>query len=54
MSVAGLCAICERKEARFSCNRCGSVVCEDHYVERRGICSTCGSDMEGSDHSAIW
>lgn len=43
MSVAGLCGICEAARAVGSCDRCGTVVCRDHYVEEHGICTVCAS-----------
>lgn len=55
MSVSGLCQICESAEARDTCERCGRVVCAQHYDEAFGLCLECsegadtGSDTGGGD-----
>ncbi|MFB6113114.1 MAG: hypothetical protein ABEJ58_03295 [Halodesulfurarchaeum sp.] len=41
MSVAGLCQVCESAEARFSCTRCGQLVCEEHFDQELGLCLEC-------------
>ncbi|MFC7136583.1 hypothetical protein [Halobaculum litoreum] len=43
MSVTGLCQVCERAAATASCDRCGAVVCADHYDRDRGLCADCGA-----------
>jgi len=43
MSVEGLCQICEAERARYGCNRCGAVVCEDHYDRETGLCTNCAA-----------
>jgi len=45
MSVTGLCQICEAAEARFVCERCGSLVCTEHYDEELGYCATCAAEV---------
>lgn len=46
MSVAGLCQVCEHARADHQCDRCGSLVCEDHYEAERGLCVTCSPGSE--------
>ncbi|MFC7071317.1 hypothetical protein [Halobaculum lipolyticum] len=41
MSRSGLCQVCERAEATASCDRCGALVCGDHYDRERGVCADC-------------
>jgi hypothetical protein len=41
MSVSGLCSVCETREARYSCENCGALVCQAHYQESRGVCADC-------------
>lgn len=63
MSVSGLCQICEVREARFTCDNCGAVVCEEHYDRENGFCADCVrllrtdedgrlEDVDGSDDVA--
>lgn len=49
MSVTGLCQICSSEEAEESCQLCGQLVCERHYVEALGLCVECAAD-DGDDH----
>ncbi|MFB6078800.1 MAG: hypothetical protein ABEJ80_07480 [Halarchaeum sp.] len=44
MSVTGLCQICEAREARFACERCGAVVCQEHYDADLGLCQSCATE----------
>jgi len=41
MSVSGLCGICETAEATHRCDRCGNVVCDDHFDATTGYCTDC-------------
>ncbi|MFB6134727.1 MAG: zinc finger HIT domain-containing protein [Halanaeroarchaeum sp.] len=51
MSVEGLCHVCERGPARYACERCGSLVCENHYDRETGLCSGCAqSSKQPPDH----
>ena len=44
MSVTGLCQVCEAAEARFSCGRCGRLVCPDHHDRDTGLCLECARE----------
>lgn len=46
MSVTGVCSVCGTAEANRACDRCGNVVCEDHY-DRRGVCTECAAELSG-------
>lgn len=48
MSVAGLCGICERDEATYVCDRCGTPVCDAHYDKSIGLCTNCASEVRAS------
>lgn len=51
MSVSGLCEICGQGEAAHGCDRCGALVCEDHYDETLGLCVECAAEVSpGSGH----
>jgi len=41
MSVEGLCQICENAPATFACDRCGALVCADHYDREGSLCLEC-------------
>jgi hypothetical protein len=45
MSVAGLCEICESETVEDSCDRCGRLVCADHYDRTRGLCTDCLAEI---------
>jgi hypothetical protein len=47
MSVTGLCQLCERGQAQFACDRCGTVVCDDHYDSATGLCTECAQEVRG-------
>lgn len=47
MSVTGLCQVCQAAEARFSCGRCGSLVCGDHHDRSTGYCVECAKESKG-------
>lgn len=55
MSVSGLCQVCEAAEARFSCGRCGRLVCGDHYDRETGLCLECAreSGLGGPDDDPL-
>ena len=41
MSVAGRCEICGAGEVEDGCDRCGRLVCPDHFDEPTGLCTEC-------------
>lgn len=55
MSVTGLCQICEQNEAEHSCPNCGTLACEDHWDDPRGLCAKCAATIErsGRDEGAV-
>lgn len=55
MSVTGICQICEQDEAEHSCPNCGTLACEDHWDEAKGLCARCASTVErgGRDEGAV-
>lgn len=44
MSVSGLCEICEAATIEDQCDRCGRLVCEDHYDRETGLCTDCAAE----------
>lgn len=44
MSVSGLCEICEADTIEDQCDRCGKLVCEDHYDRETGLCTDCAAE----------
>lgn len=49
MSVSGLCSVCEAAPARHACERCGALVCDDHYVASLALCTECARAVRGQD-----
>lgn len=47
MSVSGLCEVCERREVVDGCDRCGRLVCEEHFERRHGMCTECFAEVGG-------
>lgn len=48
MSASSPCEICGTPDVEFSCTRCASLVCDDHYVPESGLCVECQSEVGGS------
>lgn len=44
MSVSGLCELCESGSVEDGCERCGRLVCSEHYDEPTGFCTACVSE----------
>ena len=42
-----LCEICGMKTAKFVCQKCGLLVCEDHFDQRTGLCVRCLEEAMG-------
>jgi hypothetical protein len=47
MSVAGFCEICQQPDVEFTCDRCGNLVCEDHFDASVGYCVQCAAELGG-------
>ncbi|WP_135663840.1 zinc finger HIT domain-containing protein [Halorhabdus rudnickae] len=47
MSATGLCAVCGEGNAEYTCDRCGSLVCERHYEPSLGYCVECAGEVGG-------
>ena len=45
MSTTGLCAICDAPDADRVCDRCGQLVCDDHFDDAVGYCVECASEL---------
>lgn len=45
MSTTGLCAVCDAPDADQLCDRCGRLVCDDHFDENAGYCVSCASEL---------
>lgn len=41
MEMAGLCSICGRPGAMYTCHLCGRMVCPQHYDAAHGVCTAC-------------
>lgn len=41
MSVAGRCEICGSEPVEDGCDRCGRLVCIDHFDVETGLCTAC-------------
>jgi hypothetical protein len=49
MSVSGLCEICQTPDVDYTCDRCGKLVCDDHFDETIGYCSDCAAELRRGD-----
>ncbi|PSP32596.1 hypothetical protein BRC64_06285 [Halobacteriales archaeon QH_10_67_22] len=47
MSVSGLCEVCQQPDVDHSCDRCGRLVCDDHFDEHAGFCVECTAELGG-------
>ncbi len=47
MSVASPCDICGSANANHACDRCGQLVCSDHFEESLGFCVECAAEVAG-------
>lgn len=46
MSVEGLCGICGSAPADRQCDRCGTLVCADHFALTDGVCADCATELK--------
>jgi len=49
MSVTGQCAVCLAGPVEHTCDRCGGLVCADHFDEPTGLCVDCAAETRGGD-----
>ena len=45
MSVSGLCEICQTPDVDHTCDRCGQLVCDEHFDETVGFCVECAVEV---------
>ena len=45
MSVASLCELCQSERVIDGCERCGRLVCADHYDRETGLCTDCLAEV---------
>ena len=45
MSVSGLCAVCNAPDVEHTCDRCGSLVCDEHWDGETGLCVECAAEV---------
>lgn len=46
MSVSGTCELCMEREAQWGCDRCGKLVCSEHYDRDTGYCTECAAEIK--------
>ncbi|MXV62217.1 hypothetical protein GS429_09115 [Natronorubrum sp. JWXQ-INN-674] len=51
MSVSGLCQICESRPAQERCANCGTLACDGHYEEGKGLCVECAAQADPTQPS---
>lgn len=49
MNVSSPCELCGDLAVEHSCDRCGSLVCEDHFSSDTGLCVECQTQVGGVD-----
>lgn len=52
MNVSSPCELCNRADVRGSCDRCGRLVCGEHFEEDLGLCVECVAEV-GGDREAV-
>lgn len=48
MSTSGLCEICQTPDVDHTCDRCGQLVCDEHFDETLGFCVECAAKIDDS------
>ncbi|MEF8812567.1 MAG: hypothetical protein V5A55_01955 [Halovenus sp.] len=43
MSVSSPCELCGQGSVEHTCDRCGRLVCDEHFVEDTGFCAECSA-----------
>jgi len=41
MEMMGLCTICGKPGAMYTCRTCGRLVCGEHFNAQYGVCTIC-------------
>lgn len=49
MSVSSLCDICQRRDVEHTCDRCGKLVCDEHFDPTVGYCVECAAEVGPAD-----
>lgn len=49
MDESGACEICERDPIADGCDRCGRLVCQEHFDDELRRCTGCLSDIPRPD-----
>lgn len=49
MSVSGLCEVCQQPDVDHSCDRCGNLVCDQHFDDDLGVCAECVAEVGRGD-----
>jgi len=51
MSLSSPCELCGATDVEHTCDRCGRLVCADHFEVAIGYCVECAAEVGGSgDH----
>lgn len=45
MSISGICSVCQDAPADEHCDRCGTLVCREHFDETSGCCMQCANGV---------
>ncbi|WP_265112334.1 hypothetical protein [Halosolutus halophilus] len=53
MSISGLCQICESRPAEQRCRNCGTLVCEAHYEQGKGLCADCAAQAQPDQNEDV-
>jgi hypothetical protein len=48
MNASSPCEICHRRAVEHTCDRCGQLVCADHFDEDLGFCLECSAEVSDS------
>lgn len=40
-----MCTVCDAADADRLCDRCGSLVCDDHFDDEVGYCVACAAEL---------
>jgi len=44
MSVSSPCELCGSGSVEYTCDRCGRLVCDDHFDDDTGFCVECSAE----------